>query len=67
MGQDTQRVLKKFQEQGAKDDYVIKKRPSSPASYHHTGCTAIFKLGHTKYSYTLLVSKTERVYRLVHE
>ncbi len=42
-----------------------------PPSYHHTGCAATRKLGHTKYGYTLLVFRTTvwvcivRVYRVM--
>ncbi len=59
--QDSQRMLKKLQEQRAKYMYVIK-RPNVPSRCNRlTVCVLAGNLGPTIYGYTLLLFKSERV------
>ena len=56
---------------GCKNNEWIKSMSSRntmcPPGYHHTGCVATRKLGHTMYGYTLVVCRNERVLKFHQE
>ncbi len=66
LAQHTHRVLKKLQERQAKHSMRAREIMCNPGN-HNTGCTATCKLGHTMYSYKLLVFKNQRKLKLLQE